>query len=58
MVIDVILALCDLDRRTAGFMVDELFAHGQLDTRRQVLEALRQGIHRGEATHLFLEMLK
>ena len=58
MVIDVILALCDLDRRTAGFMVGELFAHGQLDTRRQVLEALRRGIHTREATHLFLEMLK
>ena len=58
MVIDTILALHDLDRCTAGFLVDELFAHGQLDTRQQVLTMLRQGIHRGESTQRLLEMLK
>ena len=57
MVIDVILALRDLDRRTAGFLVGEIFAHGSLDVRRLSIDALRRGIHKGRSAKSLRRML-
>lgn len=56
--INAMLALHDLDRLTAGYLVSELFAHGSLEPRAHALQTLRALDPTRRTSRVLREILK